>query len=150
MGLIFLFWSTQFFESYIIAPLARLNASISGWLLNLIGYVSEVSDDTIKLVDSAGVKIDAGCLAIEPAAIFLSSVLAFPSSFRKKWQGLLVGITFLLSINLLRIIGLVLIQKYYPEWFDFMHYEFFQFLFLILAVLAWFIWIRWNPGRKEI
>lgn len=149
MGLIFLFWSTAFFENYIVHPLARINSNISGWLFNLVGYESTVSDRTIKLADSAGVFIDAGCLAIEPAAIYLSSVLAFPSSFRKKWQGLLIGVFFLLSLNLLRILGLVLIQQYYPDWFDFMHYEFFQVLFLILAVLTWFIWIRWTPGGAK-
>jgi len=151
MGLIFLFFLTDVYENYVVAPLASLNSSISGALLNLVGYSSSVDDRTIKLLDSPGVFIDAGCLALEPAAIYLSSVLAFPSTFRKKWQGLIVGVFFLLTLNLLRIIGLVLIQKYFPDWFDFMHYEFFQVLFLVLAVLAWFIWIRWTPrGSKTL
>jgi len=148
MLLIFLVWSTVFFESFVVSPLAEINASVSAVLLDMFGFDATATGRSIKLDGSSGVFIDAGCLAIEPAAIYLSSVLAFPSSWNSKWKGVLVGVTFLLLLNLLRIIGLVLIQMYYPEWFDFMHYEFFQALFLLLAVVAWFIWIRWQTKKQ--
>lgn len=133
---------TSFFETYIYTPLVTANALFSSLLLNIFGQNTTYDLNKINS-DAFDLSIASGCDALTPIAIFVSVILAFPATWRQKGIGAGLGVIFLLVINLLRIVALYLIGKYYNDWFEFMHVEFFQFLFILLALLCCGVWLRW-------
>lgn len=127
----------QFFPAYL-----QLNASLSGSILGAMGQEVSVAGNTIS-TSRAGIgaiKIERGCDAIEPSALFLAAVLASPVAFRAKLLAGLWGVSALLLVNLVRIVSLFLIKVYYPSLFQTMHLDVWQVVFILAAILLWGLW----------
>lgn len=118
-------------------------ASICSFLLNIFGENTVAQG--IDITSTAfSLTIKEGCDAITPIILFSMAIIAFPISFKLKWPGLGVGILALFLLNIVRIITLYYVGKHCSqEFFDFMHIDVWQILFLILTVFAWLIWMRW-------
>ena len=145
LSIFYLFLFTAFFENHIQVHIVSLNASISGFILNLFGQHTFTSGSFItSSVFSINVK--RGCDAVEPMALFAAALLAFPSSIKNKIKGLLIGISILFVLNIIRIVSLFLTGIYYPSVFEIMHIEVWQFLFILFALGLWIILIR-KPSK---
>ncbi len=130
-------------------PYINLNAELSGKLLNLLGQHTTVFEDTISSAQfSMGVK--KGCDAIEPMALYVAGIVAFPALLKKKITGLVVGLLMIFFLNILRIVALFLTGIYRPSLFDVMHVEVWQMIFILVAIAIWFLWLRWSVNKKTI
>lgn len=127
----------RFFPAYL-----RLNASLSGSILVAMGQDVSVAGNTISTTSTGAgaIKIERGCDAIEPSALFLAAVLASPVAFRAKLLAGLWGVSALLLVNLVRIVSLFLIKVYYPSLFQTMHLDVWQVVFILAAILLWGLW----------
>ncbi len=137
------------FRRGVVDPFTRALAQVSGFLLRLAGYTIQVNDTWIrsKTVD---LNIKRGCDGILASAVYLSAVLAYPTPWKARAIGLLLGLTLLHIANFVRILSLFLIQTYVPSLFDRVHVAFWQALMILIAVLIWSAWERrWGyPARK--
>lgn len=133
---------SNWFESNLKAPILGAQAIAGGALLNLFGYSVSVANEVIS-GSGATVKIAGGCDGLEATALFLSAILVFPLPFKFKWPGLLAGVIVLSLLNVFRIVGLFLTQKYWPEAFDFMHVQGGLYLYSIITILLMLIWADW-------
>lgn len=138
--------SLPWFWSDVFPPYLKLNAVVSAWLLRLLGESATVSGWTISTPRFA-LEIQRGCDAIDPIAIFVVGVLAFPSGWRRKVPGLAVGIAALLLLNQVRIVSLYYVGVHAPGWFEAMHVEVWQPIFIVIAALLWLAWI-WRMNRR--
>lgn len=136
-----LYYST-WFETNLKAPILGMQALAGGALLNLFGYGVNVADAAISGA-GASVKIAGGCDGLEATALFLAAILVFPLPFKFKWPGLLIGFIVLSIVNIIRIAGLYLTQKYWPEAFDFMHIQGGLYFYSIITILLMLIWANW-------
>ena len=130
------FYYGQLFPAYL-----EFNAKLSGLILSLLGQEVTVVNDAISS-NRFSISIRHGCDAIEPSALFAAVVLAFPAAWRPKVYGLLVGVFFLLALNLLRIITLFFIGIHYPNLFHTAHIELWPAAFIFLAIFCWALWIQ--------
>ncbi len=145
IGCIVLFYGLYYsawFETNLKAPILGAQAVAGGALLNLFGYSVSVVNEVIS-GSGATVKIAGGCDGLEATALFLSAILVFPLPFKFKWPGLLAGVVVLSLLNIFRIAGLYLTQKYWPEAFDFMHIQGGLYLYSIITILLMLIWADW-------
>ena len=127
-------------------PYINLNAELSSILLNLFGQHTTVFEDTISSGQfSIGVK--KGCDAIEPMALYVAGIVAFPALLKKKVTGLVVGLLIIFFLNILRIVALFLTGIYMPSLFDVMHVEVWQMIFILVAIAIWFLWLRWSVKK---
>jgi len=133
-------WSTPFFQNYFIGPISDMYASISGFILNILGFGVTVNGDTIGDKNFA-ISIKNGCDGVEGLAIFIFAVIIYPTLWKNKFKGLLGGILFLVALNFLRIISLYLIGIYLPTAFDIMHESVWQIFFILFTIVALFYWI---------
>ena len=133
---------SSWFETNMKAPILGFQALAGGALLNLFGYGVSVADAAISGA-GASVKIAGGCDGLEATALFLAAILVFPLPFKFKWPGLLIGFVVLSIVNILRIAGLYLTQKYWPEAFDFMHVQGGLYFYSIITILLMLIWANW-------
>ena len=149
MSLFYAVWITEFFKENIFNHVLHINAIIASALLNLFGYGTVASGTDISSAQFS-ISVKRGCDAIEPIALFASAVLAFPATFQKKLPGIAIGVAFLLSVNMIRIISLFLTGLYAPAFFDIMHMEVWQVVFILLALVCWIIWIRWSQQKGVV
>jgi exosortase/archaeosortase family protein len=137
---------TPWFQERFFPVCMRLNALLSNVLLNGLGQ-GTTAIGTSVFSQRFAVDVRRGCDAIEPAVLFVSAVLSFPSPLRRRVAGALIGTFLLLALNLVRIVTLFLIGVYYPQAFHAMHAEVWQIVFILLAVVLWALWIQWSARR---
>jgi archaeosortase B (VPXXXP-CTERM-specific) len=87
------------------------------------------------------VKIIVECTGIYEVLIFSAAVLAFPTRWSKRVIGLMMGAPLLYFFNVVRIIVLILVGKYWPSIFDFMHIYFWQATLILMITSVWLLWI---------
>lgn len=133
------------YEDRLEKSITNINAVIGSVLINIFGYATVAKDTMIEGDFIMNVK--RGCDAIEPIGLASCIILAYPTVFKRKLPGLLVGIAVLLLINLIRIVTLYMTGIHAPKFFEVMHLEVWQFIFIVLAVLYSILWIRWD-GKK--
>lgn len=125
----------------IILPFAKLIAKVSSHLLNLLG-LGTVSTSTLITSPQFTVDIDTGCTGIGPIIILFSAIFAFPSSWKSKGYGILLGVIILQAANLIRVVSLVYIGVKYPRYFNEAHTFISQMVIICLSLLVWMAWAR--------
>ena len=120
----------------------QLNARASVVILNILGEGAS-ANGTAVISPRYSVDIRHGCDAIEPSALFIAAVLAFPGRWLSKLPGLLAGTVVLAIINLVRIVSLFYTGIYKPRWFEAMHVDVWQPVFILLALTLWVFWALW-------
>lgn len=137
------FTGTAGFQSYL-----NLCATASGFVIRLFGTQLEVIDSSLHSSQFT-VEVRQGCDAIQPAALLVAGILAFPSPWRAKLWGIFLGTFLLQGINILRIVSLYYIGAHFPDAFEVMHVDVWQVGFIFLAMLLWMLWLKWAAPRKE-
>jgi exosortase H (IPTLxxWG-CTERM-specific) len=123
------------------------NAWISHAILNMFGFDAVLNKTQISSRDFS-IVVRRGCDAVEPAALFVSAVLAFPAPWKKKAVGIVAGSLVLLAVNILRIVSLFWIGIVARPLFAKIHLEIWPLLFILAAFALCAAWIRWtrNPA----
>ena len=134
----------RFFPWYLEA-----NARASVATLDLFGYPGLSRNGTQVISPRGSITVARGCDAMEPAALFISAVLASPVSWGARALAAMVGTAVLLTINLIRIISLFLCAVHARWAFDVMHLDVWQALFIFLAIFLWALWAAWAVKRHR-
>ena len=125
-----------------LSTAALWTASWTGLALNALG-VNAVVDGTVVASDTFAVNIVAECLALGPMLLFAAAVLVYPRTLRSKAQGLVIGISSIVGVNLLRITSLFLLGSAFPHLLDAVHLLVWQ---SVMALLALVVWLLWSQG----
>ena len=119
----------------------ELNASLTAFVLNL-SWVDVATDATVLSSDSFGMRIIPECTPLLPAAILVSGVIAFPTTWIHKLVGIVGGILALSVINIMRTTSLFYIGMWRPEQFETAHVLVWQSLMILSTVALWIIWYK--------
>lgn len=137
----YIFYWTPSLEQNVFEPLVNVYAHLASSVLNIFGYQTSVLYDTIKS-NQFSVGIRKGCDALEPMALLVAGVIAFPATLKQKFSGLFFGLLFLFCLNVVRIVSLFLTGVYRPQSFEVMHIEVWQVIFIVAGIGFWFLWVR--------
>ncbi len=108
----------------------------------LVPFTDQASlADTIIHLGPFAVRIIGECTGLFEIAIYAACVLAFPTSWRKKSLGLLLGIPVIYAFNVLRILCLLIVGRYAISSFDFFHLYFWQGTLILMITSVWMLWI---------
>jgi exosortase H (IPTLxxWG-CTERM-specific) len=127
------------FQQTVFPSYLRFNAMIAETVLNVIGEQVHRTDLSISS-DRFALQVQRGCDAMEPTMLFLAAVIAFPSTWRQRAAGALVGVAALLVLNMVRIVSLFLIGVHAPALFESAHVEIWQVAFIMFTILMWSTW----------
>lgn len=133
----------------LLPRLQRANAVASTAILNLFGE-NATSRDTNIVTPRYPLNIAHGCDAVEPIALFVAAVLAFPTRWRPKLPGLLIGTAVLAVLNLVRIVSLYYTGVHWPIAFETMHVDVWQPAFIVLSLFFWVLWALWATRPTAI
>ena len=139
MGLFYVVDAIPYVKSTIFPAYLRLNAQASGGIISIFEDSTKVVGESISS-PRYSLSIARGCDAVEPSALFVAGVLAFPAALMSKLPGLLIGTFCLMVINQIRIISLFYVGIYWPKAFHIMHVDVWQAVFIFLAILFWTLW----------
>ena len=132
--------STPFVERWIHAPLSRLVAVVCVPILALFGETS-LSGTYLRFESFDAVIVEA-CNGVLPTYIFVAAVLAFPSGWRDKLRGVLIGVPAVFAINLVRVVSLMLVGARRPDLVERVHIDVWQTAVVALAMGLWVFWVE--------
>ncbi len=148
MGLYYASTATDFIKNSAFPAYLRLNAQVSASVLSVFEDSVQASGQAIH--GRFPLTIERGCDAIEPSALFIAGVLAFPVGLRLKIPGMLIGTLCLAFINIFRIVSLYYVGVYIPKWFQIMHVDVWQAVFIFIAIVFWFFWALWASKPRTV
>ena len=125
---------------------------VANFILKGIGYTTfTVLQDrdyqTIGIDGSNGVWIGSNCNAITLFSLFSVFIIAYPGRIKDKLWFIPLGILVIHFLNIMRVIALVLIARYYPHTLNFNHTYTFTFLVYSIIFLLWMVWVNKYSGR---
>jgi len=130
--------STQIAWKYVHDPLCEWVAWTAVPFLALWGEAS--SAGSLLNLDGFSVSIVDACDGVLPSYIYLSAVIAFPSRWRDKLWGILLGLPAIFLINLIRVVTLVIVGARWPDLFEGVHIYVWQALVIALSMALWILW----------
>jgi exosortase/archaeosortase family protein len=126
------------------AGLAKLSAWMSYGVLQVIaavvGFPLHRIGSTIMGSGSFEVDVAPACSGAVPTSIYMAAVFAYPTSWRARWLGTLIGIGVIQLVNVVRVTALFLIGLYLREVFHDTHVYVAQALVVCVAVALWLYW----------
>ena len=142
-------WKYDIIGGHFLPWNLRMHAEVSGAVLKLLGNEITVIDRSV-ISPRFSMQIVRGCDALEPLALFLSACLAFPVARRwAKVFGMVLGALCLEVTNVARMVTLFYVGVYHPKYFQMMHLEVWQAVFIVLAVAYWAIWAIWATRQRS-
>lgn len=133
---------------------SRIIADQVSWVQNRIGYPSELYDDIkneqvwFYVKNVYATRMVEGCNAVSVMILFVSFVFAFYKG-TKTFVFVFIGLVFLYCINVLRIVGLNVVQTDHKEYSKMFHDFIFPAIIYGSVVLLWLIWIKFFALKNE-
>lgn len=135
------------------------------FLLNVIYYYGLVSPSAViinyfqtdvpviamqNILSSRGIALEVvrGCDGAGTIFLLAAAIITFPTSWKHKIVGLVSGITLLIIINLLRIIGLYFVMVYQAQWFTPIHTYFAPTFIIIIGCLFFAGWAQFASNKN--
>jgi exosortase H (IPTLxxWG-CTERM-specific) len=140
---VFYFWSGA------MQRLQEWTASVSAWVLGLLGFSVQVTG-VVYSGSNVAIQIIPECTGLYEMIIFSAILLAYPAPWRKKLVGVVVGVAILFVLNLVRLLVLGLIGMRNAELMEWVHLYLWQLtliLFVVGMFLAWLAWARPRSAR---
>ena len=123
-----------------VVPFTRYIALLTYILLRAVGTKAWVAGSSIGIPGFA-VEIKNNCNAIYEIGLYAAAIFAYPAPIRQRLAGFLLGAGVLYLVNLLRVISLLAIGRYWPGGFQPAHVYVWQALFLAVVAALWLGWV---------
>jgi exosortase/archaeosortase family protein len=148
MGIYWVISTTSTVADRFIPWYLDANAGATVSVLSAVGYPDISRNGSSVSCPKGSVTVARGCDAMDPAALFISAVLASPVPWSARLLAAVAGTALLLAINLFRIISLFLCAVHWKSAFDVMHLDVWQGAFIFLAIFLWAGWASWIAKRN--
>jgi exosortase H (IPTLxxWG-CTERM-specific) len=148
---VLLHWATTtpFAHRLLGEPLCSLVARLSALILSPFGRATV--EGTRLGFDDFWVVIAEPCNGVLPTILYLAAVLAFPSTWKARLYGILIGIPGVFLVNLFRVVTLMLVGTRAAASFEDVHVYVWQTLVVALTVALWIFWVeRFVRGEEPI
>ena len=119
---------------------ARLIFRIASWIAPAEATLKEPN---IVMVGPFPVAIIDECTGVYEAVLLSAALLAFPTAWSRTVLGLLIGLPLIYAMNLVRIVGLLFVGRYFSRSFEFMHVYFWQVTMIAMVASVWLGWVLW-------
>jgi exosortase H (IPTLxxWG-CTERM-specific) len=112
-------------------------------LMSCFSSEVELSRGTTIFYGPFPIQIIEECSGIYEALLLGAALLAFPTTWYKTVLGFAIGFPLIYAMNIARIAVLLVIGRYSPQYFDFLHLYFWQGTMILMVASTWLIWVLW-------
>jgi exosortase/archaeosortase family protein len=140
-----LFWAAALGILSLVPGLERW--TVDGTVANLalvlraLAVKTVVSDNFIQ-AGNATIEIVPDCTSLMPTMVFWAAVAAFPTAWRRRAVGLLMGAVVVWAFNLVRVMALIAVLWWMPRHFKFVHVYIWQAGTLLVVTAMFMYWVR--------
>lgn len=123
--------------------IAQVAAWMSFGIIQILGFFLGLNPHRVGTVMGSGafeVDVSPACSGAVPMSIYLSAVLAYPTTGRAKLIGAALGLAVIHAVNLVRVTALFFIGLYAHQYFHETHVFVAQALVICVAVALWLYW----------
>lgn len=128
--------------------LTEFLANSTACILNILGHHCLTFGKIISDTDGVSLILDRGCVGRNVLLVFAAFIIATPAEVKRKIIYTIAGIGVILLLNIIRIVSLMLVGQYYPEYFTFTHVYLFKYTLYAGVFLLWVLWVRKFRGEK--
>ena len=136
-----LFGITPGVRQGVIKPYTVWLAKAVTAIVNLFG-AGATTNGTLVESPRFSMNISMGCDGVEASSLFMAGVLAFPTLWRAKFIGLLIGVPLIHAINLARLVGLYYAGVYLPSIVEEVHVYVAQTIVILLSTAILIFWLE--------
>lgn len=130
-------------QQHLVLPWTALLARICATLVMWFDTTAAASGKVLWNQQTGfGVSIEPGCNGIEACIVLFAAIMAFPSSWRHKLIGLVVGFIAVQAVNVVRVISLFYLGQWNMDIFNFAHEYLWQALIMLDVLVVWLLWVR--------
>ena len=128
-------------------PFTAMVTTHAAGLLQAIGfsaspYVSGMAANVALQMDGQTVvRVFEGCNAINVSILFMAFLFAYKGSVKTTTLFALVGLMAIYLFNLLRVAGLFLVARFYPDQLYLMHKFVFTGIIYAFVFALWYLWV---------
>ena len=131
-----------------IDPWTRINAAMSAAIASAFGVESHAAGTEVTS-GQATLDVKQGCNGVHALLVLVSSILAFPASWGRRVVGVAAGTVALLGINLLRVVNLIVVARYFPDKLELFHIAIWQTLIVLVALMLFLAWGMLFASRRS-
>lgn len=110
-------------------------------LLGLAG-IPTTTHGTIINLPSTSVEVVFGCNGLEAVLIYAIAVLAFPSAWKHKLLGIILGFIMIQFINIIRILAVIYVLDNFHRVFEIVHVYLAQGLMIAVSLGVFLLYLR--------
>lgn len=135
-------------QQHVVLPWTALLARVCVALVTLFDSTAAAAGKVLwNTATGFGVSIEPGCNGIEACIVLFAAVMAFPSTWRHKLVGLVLGFVAIQGLNVVRVISLFYLGQWNTQVFNFAHEYLWQALIMLDVLIVWLLWVR--AGSKS-
>lgn len=139
-----------FYDQRFIGSIIRA----SNVVLETLGYktflsLNEHDYQVIGIDGSNGVWVGSNCNAITLFTLFSVFIITYPGHQKSKLWFIPLGIAAIHLLNLVRVIALVIIAYYWPQFLSFNHTYTFTFMVYGFIFYLWMVWVTKFSGKPK-
>lgn len=130
-------------QQHVVLPWTALLARMCVALVMLFDSTAAAAGKVLwNTVTGFGVSIEPGCNGIEACIVLFAAIMAFPSTWRHKLVGLVLGFVAVQGLNVVRVISLFYLGQWNTQVFNFAHEYLWQALIMLDVLIVWLLWVR--------
>jgi len=126
-----------------------------------VGAVIHLFDSSITVTGAIlshpnsgfSIEVTTECEAIELTWLYCAAVLVWNAAWKYKLWWVLFGIVFIQILNIIRLISLIYLGQWYPDYFVMIHENFYPMFFgmmVIMLFLNWILFMNVHPQRTTL
>lgn len=135
-------------REHLIGPFTIVITQVSGWMIQLWDNNVLVTDNVLSIPGFA-VQILDMCNGVEATLLMWAVFLAFPAPWRYRLLGMLIGTLAVHALNILRIISLLYLGVWKPDWFHWVHWYLWDALIMLDILMIFLAWLHWMPLSED-
>lgn len=130
-------------QQSVVLPWTSLLAQMCAYLVTTFDATAMASGKVLWNPSTGfGVSIEPGCNGVEACIVLFSAIMAYPSSWRAKLVGIVLGFVAVQAVNVVRVISLFYLGQWDEAVFKFAHEYLWQALIMIDVLIVWLLWVR--------
>ena len=137
-------FSTTPVERFLHRPMTWLAAACAAPWLSLFGDAAR--EGTRLSLDGFAAPLVEACNGVLPIYLYLAALVAFPSTWRAKLRGALVGVPALFALNLVRVVSLMVLGARWPALLERVHIDVWQTAMVVAAMGLFLRWVERRAG----
>jgi exosortase/archaeosortase family protein len=125
-------------------------ATLSGLIIHLFDPSIMVAGAVLSQPNGGfAIQVTTECQAMELTWLYCAAILSWYAAWQYKLLWIVAGILLVQLLNIIRLISLVYVGQWYPDYFLMIHENFYPLFFGIMVILLFWQWILFSNSDES-